>query len=803
MSPKEILIANLKSEYGLNLDGLINEIRRYMPDVNENKIRKTFSFAAEAHAGQFRKDNKPYITHPFETAGILASMHVDEDSIIAAFLHDVPEDTSFGMDVIEEQFGKKIAYLVDGITKLAKVHYQHDMEHRQIESLKKLFLHTTKDPRIILIKLADRLHNMRTLQYIEKEQKRVRISRETMEIFVPIANLLGMEEMKTELEDLCFRFLLPDEYETLAERMKRTRDAHMEVLSDTVETLEREFIKQKLNATVVGRQRNLYGIYKKVTGKTRRIDEFDNLIAIRVIMQEKEDCYRALGIIHSIFRPRPGKFKDYIAVPKINGYQSIHTTVFGPDGLMTEIQIRTNRMHLEAEYGIASQYFNAGIRDKKHLMEEDGRSQWVEKIMQLQKLQEHDKEFMEDLKRDVLHDRIFVFTPQGESVDLPQSATCIDFAYQIHTQVGHLALKADVNGEIVPMATSLQNGDTVRIITSASPKGPDRSWLPFAKTNTARKWIRDYFNKTSREDKIGSGKVLLQKELDRAGLGLLKDISNRKIKMFCEKNGQFLNFMEVLAAIGEGSLRPVDFVNQLYQHDSATLGLLKWLEIPIRIKHSPSFTPVAIKIISKDSVGQMERILKTISSLHINVIRTKAYISFWTGDFICRQLLAIQEFSQVSELFENLEQLEGVKKVERRFWQRNMFFLFGMGITFVIWAAHPFLLHYLALEIPFSAESNVINPLNYLGLMLLFLLVFMLKNITSRSFPEFRETSVFWGLTFLLSGFAAITVLAEIYFFNLNFNIPIVAVSIFLIFGYLTYEYLTYRQRLKNRADIS
>jgi len=796
MSPKELLIDNLQKEYGIDLEAMVGDMKRYLPDLNESRIKKAFFFAAEAHQGQLRKDNKPYITHPFEAARILTSLHVDEDTVIAALLHDVPEDTSFGLSTIDEKFGKKVAFLVDGITKLAKVHYQHDMVQRQIESLKKLFLHTAQDPRIILIKLADRLHNMRTLQYVEKETKRVRISRETMEIFVPIANLLGIEDIKAELEDLSFRFLLPDEYESISDRIMRSRDLHHKVVDRTIETIEAAMKKHGIKATVVGRHRNIYSIYKKVVSQTRRLDEFDNLVSLRIIVQDNDECYKTLGIIHSIFKPKPAKFKDYIAVPKINGYQSLHTTVFGVEGITTEIQIRTQQMHLEAEYGIAAHNFYLMGRDRKQLLEDDSRSSWVEKILQLQKLQEQDEEFMDDLRRDVLHDRIFVFTPRGQSIDLPQSATCIDFAYQIHTEVGHRALKADINGEIVPMATILQNGDTVRIITSDSAKGPDRSWIPFARTSTARNRIREYLKKSSREHKIKVGQEILQKELDRAGLGLLKDIPNNKIKKYCTECGKFANVNDILIAIGEGILRPVDFVRSLYPQATPTLGFLQLLELPILRQKQQTHTPIAIKITSKDSVGQLERLLKAISNLNVNVLKTRAYISLLTGDFICRQTVWVKDFSEVSELFENLEQVDGVKKVERLFWQRMVLFYLAIFFTFFIWLAHPFILNYLAINVPHDINTDILNPLLYAGLLMLFMLIFLLKSITSRSFPDFRETGIFWIITFLLSLFAAITVMAEIYFFRLHFNILFVGGVMVMIFLYLIVEYLTYRNKV-------
>jgi GTP diphosphokinase / guanosine-3',5'-bis(diphosphate) 3'-diphosphatase len=797
MSPKELIVGNPPNASAVDFSLLMTEIRRYMPDADENRLKQTVDYAADAHAGQFRKDNKPYITHPFETARILASMHVDVDTIIAALLHDVPEDTSHSISEIESVFGKEIAFLVDGVTKLSKVYYHNDMARRQIASLKKLFLHTARDPRIILIKLADRLHNMRTLKYIDNEQKRLRIARETLEIFVPIANLLSIEEMKSELEDLCFRYLLPDEYMNLAERMKRNGESNRKTMDETVDILEKELKKNNVSASVGGRQLHLYGIYKKVMNRARLIAEYDNLISIRILVSDNDDCYKALGIVHSLFKPKPGKFNDYIAVPKVNGYQSLHTSVFGINGVTTQFQIRTHKMHLEAGYGMASRYFKIVKTDKQNNADEDKHSLWVKKIEQLDKLQERDEEFIEDLKRDVLRDRIFVFTPTGESIDLPQDATCIDFAYQIHTEVGHRALKADLNGEMVPMATTLKSGDTVRIITSDLPKGPDRSWLPFAKTNTAKSRIRDYFKKTSRENKIFLGKSLLQKELDRAGLGLVKNVPNRKIKNFICKNKQCQNMDDVLTAIGEGTLRAFDFVSDLYPQKSATLGKIKWFEIQVTNKHEQVYTPVAIRVISRDIVGQMSRILSVVSSLNISVLKTKSYNSFWSGDFILKQTLAIKSFSVVSRLFENLEQIDGVKKVERLFWQRKVFFFASLTAAFLIWTIHPYVLHYLAINVPKNGNEIFSVPLLYLGLFMLFLMVFSLKNLTQRSFPELRETNAFWLATYMLTGFAAVTVLAEIYFFKLDFDVLIVAALILLIFTYLTAGYLRFKRRMR------
>jgi GTP pyrophosphokinase len=786
-----------KTVDGINLNNLILEIKRYMPDFNERRFTKAFEFAANAHSGQARKDGTPYITHPVEATRILTTLHVDEDTLIAALLHDVPEDTEKTIEDIDAAFGKKVAFLVDGITKLAKVHYQHDMEQRQIESLKKLFLHTAKDPRIIIIKLADRLHNMRTLHFITKEQKRVRISRETLEIFVPIANLLGIEELKAELEDLCFKYLFPDEYATISERMKRTREKNKKYLDETQKMVDEALRAERLQAMVYGRHRHLYGIYKELISSGKRLDEFDEIISLRILVQEKDDCYKALGVIHSLYKPRPGKFKDYIAVPKMNGYQSLHTVVFGLNGLSTEFQIRTNTMHLDAEYGVAAHYFSGSTKSKKSLLEEDKRSTWIEKIIQMQKKESANAEFIQDLKLDVFKDRIFVFTPKGRAIDLPEDATCIDFAYHVHTDIGHRALKAEVNGQMVPLATPLQNGDTVRIIVSDFMKGPSRSWLPFAKTTAAKNRIRDYFKHASRDARLNSGRTILQKELDRAGLGLLKNLSFRKTFKYLKKHTEYKAFDDVLIAIGEGSITAIDFLSELYPNKTATVGVLGYFERFFRWKRKEQITPVAIKIVSRDGVGQLEKILKIVSSLQLNALVTKAYLTPIRKDFICKQILAINNFSQISELFQNLEQIEGIRSVQRLFWQRRLFFIFSSIVTFGFWVAHPFVLHELSTTADRQMELNMSTLIMYGGLFMLFIMVLLLKRVTVRSFPELRETVVLWTVTFMMTFVAAVTLVAEVLFFNINFNWLIGGGMFIGIVAYLLKEFLQERSRAK------
>ncbi len=794
MEQKQALITALRNDFGLDIDAVVHDVERYLPGFNEKKFRESFYFAAKAHEGQFRKENKPYIIHPFETVRILVSLHADEDTLIAAFMHDVPEDTEHTIEEIETKFGKKIAFLVNGVTKLAKVHYSNDMAGRQVESLKKLFLYTAADPRIILIKLADRLHNMRTLQYIDKPEKRTRIARETLEIFVPVANLLGIEELKAELEDLCFRYLMPDEYESIFDRMQRSREKNKKVMEETVEMVNKEFEKSHIKAVMYGRQKNLYGIYKKIVSQGKRMDELDDFIALRILVSEREDCYKVLGILHTLFKPKPGKFKDYIAVPKVNGYQSLHTTVFGLKGIITEFQIRTHQMHLEAEYGTSARYFeNQNAKGKNHHDLEDKRSNWMEKIREMEQAQRPQESFIDNLKGDILQDRIIAFTPLGEPIDLPLEATCVDFAYSVHTEVGHRALKADVNGEIVPITTTLNTGDIVRIITSDRAKGPNREWLFFAKTNSAKNKIREYFQKESKESKIHLGRQLLQKEFDRAGLGIIRSIPQKKIREISEKFPELnvKNFDDVLTSIGEGSLGTLDLMHSLFPvHDSINGSRHSVLEF-LRLSPQRQRTHVNVKIyFNEDRPGQMQSLLNIISKFNINILITKGYLSLFRRVFLCKFVLEIDNFQQLSELFENFEHVPGVQRVERQFWKRKLAFLLVSMFTFSLWVVHPFIMNLAKNELLLNPDSILPSLFQYFSFFMLFLGVFILKSLSHRSFPELRETTAYWIMSFLLTAFALVTFFGEIYFLKLNFNWVFVFGMILLIMAYQIAEYI-------------
>ncbi len=475
------------------MEALLEKAGRYLPQFNPEKLRSAYAFSAKAHDGQMRKDGvTPYVMHPLAAAMILTELRADEDTLIAALLHDVPEDTTYTLEDIEALFGPQVRFLVEGVTKLSKVHFRNDMELRQVESLKRLFIHLAEDPRIILIKLADRLHNMRTLDAVPDLKKRERIAHETLEIYVPIANVMGIWDLKNPLEDECFRALYPEEYYHLVDELEahyEAREAMVTAMIASIETLLEE--KGVPFVRVEGRTKNLFGIFQKMRMSGKSFQEINDILGIRVVVADVGNCYQALGVLHQKFTPKIGRLKDYIAIPKSNGYQGIHTTVFGLKGRLTEIQIRTEEMHLENEYGVAAHFFydekKLGAQAKK-----PKRQHWIANILSLQReIQDH-TEFLKELKLDFFKDRIFVFTPKGDVLDLPQDSTVLDFAYQVHTHIGHQAVSARVNGQWAPLFSPLSSGDVVQVEIDPAGPGPSEDWLSQVKTHVARTRIREF-----------------------------------------------------------------------------------------------------------------------------------------------------------------------------------------------------------------------------------------------------------------------------------------------------------------------
>lgn len=495
------------------LNELINIIKKYNPLSDVEMVERAFSFAEKAHNGQKRVSGEDYIIHPLEVAKILAELNLDNVTITAGILHDVLEDTIYSYEDIKNLFGEEVALLVDGVTKLGRLEYK-TKEEQQAESLRKMFMAMAKDIRVILIKLADRLHNMRTLKCMPHEKQREK-AKETMEIYAPIAHRLGISKIKWEMEDLALRYLEPKGYYDLVEKVAKKRKEREEEINNVIEILKDKLKEVGIDAHIEGRPKSFYSIYRKMYFQNKTFEQIFDLTAVRIIVDTVKDCYGVLGIVHTLWKPIPGRFKDYIAMPKPNMYQSLHTTLLGAEGQPFEVQIRTWEMHKTAEIGIAAHWkYKEG---KTSQTEFDEKLKWLRQMLEWQNDIRDTREFMETLKVDLFTDEVYVFTPKGDVIDLPVESTPIDFAYKIHSQIGNKCIGAKVNGRIVPLDYKLQNGDIVEIITSANSNGPSRDWLKIAKSSQAKNKIRQWFKKEKREENIQKGKESLEKEVRRHG----------------------------------------------------------------------------------------------------------------------------------------------------------------------------------------------------------------------------------------------------------------------------------------------
>ncbi|MFA5854965.1 MAG: RelA/SpoT family protein [Candidatus Gracilibacteria bacterium] len=585
---------------------VISAAKTYIPNLDEKFLLEAFGFARKAHEGQTRKDGTPYIGHPVSAALILTQLHADEDTLIAAILHDVPEDTPVTLDEIEKKFGLKIRFLVDGITKLSKVHYRNDMLERQVESLKKLFIHSAHDPRIILIKLADRLHNMRTIGVVDPEKQK-RIAMETMEIFVPIANLLGIWELKQQLEDCCFKVLRPKEFEELTEMVKKTAYQRQDTVKQTSNKVKKLLKTAKVPFTIVeGRQKNLYAIYTKMVKKQKSFHEIYDIVGVRIIVDNIEKCYQTLGILHQNFTPKIGRLKDYIAIPKSNGYQSIHTTVFGLKGIITEFQIRTYDMHLENEYGIAAHYFYGEEKKKESLRKKVARKyEWVQKILSMQKDISSNRQFLETLKLDIFEDRIFVFSPKGDVVDLPVGSNVIDFAYSIHSELGMLAVGAQINGKPADIFTKLKSGDTVYVETSEESDGPQAEWLSMVKTNEARHHIREFLKEQDKATILCEATSLLNHGIKNLGFEGIDVVSDYQ-KVMTMEDFKVDTWENLLYELGKGAIDLKDLLRVLFSKEE----LMGVETTPVYIKAYDRIRPNKFDYMTPEKVHQIHLIVE-------------------------------------------------------------------------------------------------------------------------------------------------------------------------------------------------
>ncbi len=544
-------------------DQLMETIKRYHPSEDISLVEKAYQVAERAHADQRRKSGEPYITHPLYVAIILAELEMDKETIVAGLLHDVIEDTILTEEEIEEQFGPEVAQLVDGVTKLGQLSYGVDKEDKQAENLRKMFLAMTKDIRVIIIKLADRLHNMRTLQHMSPEQQKNK-ARETMDIYSPIAQRLGISRMKVELDDLSLKYLDPEGYYELVEQVdqrKIEREEHVEALVEDVSRLLKE---AGIKATVVGRAKHFFSIYKKMKSQGKTLDEIYDLFAIRIIVEDVKSCYAALGVIHERYTPIPGRFKDYIAMPKPNMYQSLHSTLIGPDGRPFEIQIRTEAMHRTDEFGIAAHWKYKEDTTGNAIGGEEEKLTWLQQILEWQQGAEDNREFLNLLKTDLdlFSDSVFCFTPEGDVKNLPAGSTPIDFAYSIHSAVGNHMIGAKANGKLVPITYKIQNGDQIEITTSPNSRGPSRDWLSVVKSPQARSKINQWFRQENKEENILHGKEQLVNYCKAKGI----DFSELNKPVYQEpvlRRYGLRDWNAVLAAVGYGGLTEAQIINRM------------------------------------------------------------------------------------------------------------------------------------------------------------------------------------------------------------------------------------------------
>ncbi|MEY8441344.1 bifunctional (p)ppGpp synthetase/guanosine-3',5'-bis(diphosphate) 3'-pyrophosphohydrolase [Lactobacillaceae bacterium 24-114] len=546
----------------LSHEDVRNMVASYMNEEHVTLVEKAYKFAAVCHKNQRRKSGEPYIIHPIQVAGILAELHMDPETVAAGYLHDIVEDTGATLDDIKELFGPTIAVIVDGDTKLGKIQYKSNKE-QMAATHRKLLLAMSKDIRVMIVKLADRLHNMRTLQHLRPDKQR-RISNETLEIYAPIADRLGISTIKWELEDLSLRYLNPQQYYRIVHLMNSRRDQRLEYIDEAIVQIKKAISDLNLGADVeiYGRPKHIYSIYKKMVSQHKQFSQIYDLLAVRIVVDSIKDCYAALGAIHTNWKPMPGRFKDYIAMPKANGYQSLHTTIMGPEGRPLEVQIRTHHMHQVAEYGVAAHWaYKEGNTDGVQQNKDSKTLNVVKEILELRNESQGTDEFMQGVQSDVFADKVYAFTPKGDVIELPKGSGPLDMAYQIHTEVGNHTTGAKVNGRIVPLNYEIKTGDIVDIMTSSSSTGPSRDWIDLVSTRRARNKIRQFFRAHDREQNIEEGKQIIEREIREAGFDPFELMTDEKI----EKIAQQMHYQsgdDMFAAIGFGDMAPVGVRNR-------------------------------------------------------------------------------------------------------------------------------------------------------------------------------------------------------------------------------------------------
>ena len=544
---------------------ILDKIKKTKRWPDTKLIQKAYQYALDNHGEQVRKSGEPYIIHPTNVAYTIAELGLDEKTICAALLHDVVEDTEVDYEDVKKEFGQEIADMVDGVTKLKQIQYA-SLEENQVENYRKMFLAMGKDIRVIIIKLADRLHNMKTLQYLKRERQ-IAISQETMQLYAPLANRLGLYAMKWELEDLGFKYLYPHEYEELIKGIEQKREQRLKFIEKIMNDIRVQLKKQHIEAEVTGRAKHLYSIYRKMQRDNKTLDQIYDLFALRIIVNSVKDCYSSLGVVHELYSPMPGRFKDYIAVPKPNMYQSIHTTLLGEKGTPFEVQVRTWDMHRIAEYGIAAHwaYKEANYGSKKGqkvVSVHEDKLAWLRETLEWQQEMQDPQEFLETLKTELFEDEVYVFTPKGAIKVLPRGATPIDFAYSIHAEIGNHMTGAKINSKMVPIITPIKSGDIIEIITSDNSKGPSMDWLKFVKSTSAKNKIQQWFKKEKKTENIEKGKESIEKELKRIGIPYSELFKIEYINPMLDRY-KYKNIEEMYAAVGFGAMSATKIIARM------------------------------------------------------------------------------------------------------------------------------------------------------------------------------------------------------------------------------------------------
>ncbi|PYZ94150.1 (p)ppGpp synthetase [Salipaludibacillus keqinensis] len=539
---------------------VLQKASEYLPEKDVALLRKAYEMAEYAHREQYRKSGEPYIWHPVQVAGILVELGMDPNTIAAAFLHDVVEDTNVTLEELAKDFGDEVAMLVDGVTKLGKIKYK-SKEEQQAENHRKMFVAMARDIRVILIKLADRLHNMRTLKHLPPEKQR-RIANETLEIFAPLAHRLGISAIKWELEDTALRYLNPQQYYRIVNLMKKKRAEREDYVQEVTDQIQERLANMNVHAEINGRAKHIYSIYRKMVLQNKQFNEIYDLLAVRIIVSSIKDCYAVLGTIHTHWKPMPGRFKDYIAMPKANMYQSLHTTVIGPKGDPLEVQIRSEDMHKVAEFGVAAHWaYKEGktVNDSESL---ETKMSWFREILEWQNDANDAQEFMESLKIDLFSDMVFVFTPKGDVIELPKGSVPLDFAYRIHTEVGNRCIGAKVNGKMVPLDHQLKTGDIIEVLTSKHSYGPSQDWIKITQSSHAKNKIRQWFKKERREENVEKGREMVEKEIERKGFTTKEVLTNENIDRVADKFS-FTTDEDMYAAVGYSGITAAQIVTRL------------------------------------------------------------------------------------------------------------------------------------------------------------------------------------------------------------------------------------------------